>query len=568
MKLDPLTAQLVRSSLHYASEEMGIALRNSSYSPNIKERMDHSAALFDTERRLLAQAEHIPVHLGSLPWGLNNIVQYCEEYGIELEDGSMIVANNPYIAGTHLNDVTVIMPIHFQGKLIAYAANKAHHSDIGGLVPGSISIDATSLYEEGLVVNPTYLMKKGKLVKDTISFFASQSRMPIERAGDLKAQAAANVTGRRRVLEIVKEYGLRAFQEAAVDSFEYSKRMIVSRVSRLEQGRFSAMDYLEGPMGEEIKLKVTITVKRRSMEFDYTGTDRELSNPLNSVYGVTLSGVHYVVRTLLGDDLPANHGTFSSLKVRVPEGTVLNPTFPHPVAAGNTETSQRNADLLYRAFAKAIPSLVPAAAGGSMNNVMFGGVHNNKTWAYYETIGVGLGGKQGQDGIDGIQANMTNTMNTPIEDIERTLPIRVTKYEFRKDSSGAGEFRGGSGLIREFEVTATNPVTFTLVSERFRNSPWGLVGGLPGARTMAFVSSRSTQASGKKSSRRVKVSGKATFVLSVGDRFEINTAGGGGHGRPSKRRLSYIAKDFENGLLSKEYIERYYQVQISAEPPA
>ncbi len=561
MRIDTITAQLIKSSLYYASEEMGIALRNSSYSPNIKERMDHSAALFDSEGRLLAQAEHIPVHLGSLPWGLNNIVQYCDRNAIELEEGSMIVANNPYIAGTHLNDVTVVKPIHFQGKLIGYAANKAHHADVGGKVPGSISIDARSLYEEGLIVNPTYLMRKGKLLNETISFFVSNSRTPIERTGDLKAQVAANVTGSRRVLEVVKKYGLRAFQEAAADSFESSKRVIVSKLSRLKRGSFSAVDYLEGPKGENIKLKVRITVKSRSMEFDYSGTDRELSNPLNTVFGVTLSGVHYVLRTLMGDDIPANYGTFSSLKVSIPEGTLLNPTFPHPVAAGNTETSQRNADLLYRAFAKALPSKVPAAAGGSMNNVMFGGGHNKSTWAYYETIGVGLGGKQGQDGIDGIQANMTNTMNTPIEDIERTLPIRITKYELRKDSSGAGEFRGGSGIVREFEMTGDSPVTFTIVSERFLNSPWGLKGGLPGAKTRAFVIRRGSRSSDK-SVRRIELPGKATVVLNPGDKFEINTAGGGGYGRPSKRNLSQIANDFKNGLLSKQYVADCYQIHV------
>jgi N-methylhydantoinase B len=558
---------------------MGIALRNSSYSPNIKERMDHSAALFDAEGRLVVQAEHIPVHLGSLPWGLNNIIEYCKKNELTLEEECMIVANNPYIAGTHLNDVTVVKPIHSQGKLIAYAANKAHHADIGGNVPGSISVDAKSLYEEGLIVNPTYLVRKGEVLNETISFFVSNSRTPVERTGDLKAQVAANVTGSRRVLEIVRKYGTKSFEQAIIDSFDYSKRMIISRLSRLKRGHFSAEDYLEDPRGGNIKLKVSIEVKSNAIEFDYTGTDRELSNPLNSVYGVTLSGVHYVLRTLMGDDIPANYGTFSILKVTVPTGTMLNPTFPHPVSAGNTETSQRNADLLYRAFAKALPSHVPAAAGGSMNNVMFGGVWNKSTWAYYETIGVGLGGNQGRDGIDGIQANMTNTMNTPIEDIERSLPMRITKYEFRPDSSGAGQFRGGCGLIREFEITGDSSVTFTIVAERFRNAPWGLKGGLPGSKSRAFVICRAAHSASSKleSTRKVNrgfaydsnktvngrimdLPGKVTITLNVGDRVQINTAGGGGYGRPSRRNLSQIENDVMDGFLSREYVSRNYRV--------
>jgi N-methylhydantoinase B len=550
---DPIVSQLVRSSLFYASEEMGIALRNSSYSPNIKERMDHSAALFDSSGRLIAQAEHIPVHLGSLPWGLSRIIDYCRKEGVELDDGSMVVANNPYIAGTHLNDITVVKPIYFRGELVGYGANKAHHSDVGGKVPGSISIDAKSLFEEGMILNPTHLVRNDALLGETLSFLASNTRTPKERMGDIKAQVAANFTGNRRVIETIEKWGKEAFLRAIDESFAYSERMMKARLSRIKQGRYSGEDYVEDPDGHDIKLKVTIELREGTARFDYTGTDQELSNPLNTVYGVTLSGVHYLLRTVTGDDVPANYGAFSCIDVVIPERTVLNASYPHPVAAGNTETVQRNADLLYKTMAKALPDEIPAAAGGSMNNIMFGGLHQGKTWAYYETVGVGLGGKKGQDGLDGIQSNMTNTMNTPIEEIERSLPIRVNKYEFRPDSCGPGEFRGGCGLIREFEMTSEQPTTFTIVADRFRHDPWGLQGGKPGQRTNAQIFRSKHGAR-----RRIELGGKITMTLEKSDVLSLNTAGGGGYGKPGRRDKNKITSDLNNNFISRKHVAKYY----------
>lgn len=534
----------------YASEEMGIALRNSSYSPNIKERMDHSAALFDSEGRLLAQAEHIPVHLGSLPWGLRNTITYCEKEGIEFENDSMIVVNNPYISGTHLNDVTVVRPIFARsGSPIAFAANKAHHSDVGGKVPGSISAHASTLFEEGFVLNPAYLMRRGNFVKKTLSVFSSQSRTPVERLGDLKAQVAANITGERRVLALAEKYGLQKFRNTCESSFDYAERLLRKRLSTMKEGTYRAQDYLEHPDGErDIILKVRVTISKARVDVDYTGTDAQVPIPLNAVFGVTLSGVYYVIRTLTGKDIPPNHGAFSSIKVFAPSGTVVNPTFPSPVAGGNVETSQRNADLLYRALSKAVRAKIPAAAGGSMNNVMMGGVHDGKSWAFYETIGVGLGGRSNSDGIDGIQANMTNTMNTPIEEIERTMPLLVTRYEFRENSSGAGEFRGGSGLIRSFQSHNTSKTTFTVLAERGRHEPWGLFGGRGGART------RVTLHDFKGKVKELPI--KSTTILQRGDRIQVSTSGGGGYGSPGKRSKRRIAADLDDGLITRGYARK------------
>jgi N-methylhydantoinase B len=529
---------------------MGIALRNSSYSPNIKERMDHSAAIFDSEGKLLAQAEHIPVHLGSLPWGMRNLLDYADSEKMSFEENSMIVTNNPYIAGTHLNDITIVRPIYYSGNLVAFAANKAHHSDVGGRVPGSISVDARSLYEEGLVINPAFLIRKNEFEKQLISLIVSNSRTPVERTGDLKAQVAANNVGEKRILGIIQKYGIEDFIESSIRSFSYAEKMMQSRLSQLKEGVYTAEDFLEDPNGKDITLRVKVTISKDSLEFDYTGTDDQVENPINSVFGVTISGVHYVTRTLLGADIPANHGAFSALKVFAPKGTVINPTFPHPVAIGNLETSQRNADLLYLALSKALLNQVPAASGGSMNNIMMGGIHEQSAWTIYETIGVGLGARPKLDGLDGIQCNMTNTMNTPIEDIERSLPLILNKYEFRRDSSGAGKFRGGNGLVRMFEMR-DDLTTVTVVSDRSRHQPWGLASGLDGSGVEIILHK-------KKGGVEKKLPCKCTLVLERGDAIEIRTAGGGGYGKPSSRERSEIEADEKDGLLSKSYIAKYY----------
>ena len=540
MRTDRVTLEIISSSLLYASEEMGLALRNSAYSPNIKERMDHSAAVFDGSGLLLAQAEHIPVHLGSLPWGLRNLIDYCEREGIEFEEGSMVAANNPYITGTHLNDVTVAAPILNKGELVAFAVNKAHHSDVGGVVPGSISAEARTLQEEGFVLEPSILWNKREFVGPTVDRFARSSRTPAERKGDLKAQAAANVSGVRRVKNIIAKYGIEAFRLAATHSFEHSESLTRKRLAGFRRGIFNASDFLEGPAGEDLEIRARVKVSPSGVDIDYSGTTREVDYPLNAVFGVTLSGAYFVLRCLLGDDIQANHGAFAPFKVTAPARTLVNPSYPHPVGGGNVETSQRNADVIFRALAPAARGKVPAAAGGSMNNVMMGGRSGAASWAFYETIGVGLGGGRGHDGLDGIQANMTNTMNTPIEDIERTLPIRVVRYEFRPDSAGPGRFRGGSGLVRAFEALEDG-VTFTILAERERRPPWGLKGGGPGGRTKAILRSGA-------SARRLGT--KSTLRLASGDIVELMTAGGGGYGPPRRRDSRKVREDVSNGILT------------------
>jgi N-methylhydantoinase B len=542
MKPDQVTLEIISGSLLYASEEMGLALRNSAYSPNIKERMDHSAAVFDRHGRLLAQAEHIPVHLGSLPWGLRNLVGYCDRERIELEEGSMLAANNPYLTGTHLNDVTVVAPMHHRGELVAFVVNKAHHSDVGGEVPGSISMKAETLHEEGFVLDPAVLWRKREFVSSVVEKFATSSRTPTERRGDLKAQVAANVSGARRVRDLIEKYGIEAFRRSGSHSFRHSEALSRRRLAAFRQGTYVADDLLEGPQGEDLKIRARVTVGPSGVSIDYSGTSHEVDYPLNAVFGVTLSGAYFVLRCLLGDDIPANHGAFAPVKVTAPERSIVNPSYPHPVGGGNVETSQRNADVLFRALAPSARGRVPAAAGGSMNNVMIGGGTGAGSWAFYETIGVGLGGGRGRDGVDGIQANMTNTMNTPIEEIEKTLPMRVVRYEFRPDSSGAGRFRGGCGLVRAYEAL-DDGITFTVLAERERHVPWGLDGGRPGGQTEVVL---------KRAGARNLVGSKATLKLRRGDVVEVRTAGGGGFGGPGRREASRLKTDLISGLLTAE----------------
>ena len=362
--------------------------------------------------------------------------------------------------------------------------------------------------------------------------------------GDLKAQTAANITGERRVLELVKKHGLKTFRQACTESLQKTEQLARLRLSTMPTGTYQASDYLEDPDGHDIRLSVTITLAKASLKVDYSGTDRQVPNPLNAVFGVTLSGVYYVTRTLTGDFIPANHGAFAPIQVHAPEGTILNPTFPHPVAGGNVETSQRNANLLYRAFSKAVPDKVPADSGGSMNNIMMGGRWKGKSWAFYETIGVGLGAQRDSDGIDAIQANMTNTMNTPIEEIERSYPLLVKQYELRPDGSGPGQRRGGTGIIRSYQALSDN-ITVTVLADRGRNRPQGLFGGGPGARTEVALFK-------KRRGRLEKLSlpVKTTVNLDKGDIIEIKTAGGGGYGKPEKRERRRIDEDLENQVIT------------------
>ncbi|HET7815747.1 MAG TPA: hydantoinase B/oxoprolinase family protein [Candidatus Baltobacteraceae bacterium] len=517
MSVDRITVEVIKSALTYASEEMGIAVRNSAYSPNIKERLDHSCALFDRRARLIAQAEHIPVHLGSLPWGLKETLRTIEARGERMGPDEMWVVNDPYVSGTHLNDVTLIRPIFFRDELFGYAANKAHHTDVGGMVPGSMSADAGDLFAEGLVVPPI------RLDDAAIALFRANSRTPQARSGDLRAQTAGNYTGERRVIELLERYGTQTVDAAIETLLNDSEIRMRAALRALGDGTFRYEDVMEDRDGSpSIRIALTLTLRDGSAHFDYTGTAAQVPYPMNAVYGVTLSGVHYALRAVTDPAIPMNEGCFRPVSVEVPQGTLLNPVRPAPVGGGNVETSTRNADVVLGALALAAPERVPAQSGGTMSNVMIGGTAPDGTsWAFYETNGCGMGARPNADGLSGIQCHMTNTLNTPIEAIERDFPLRVTRYEFAAGTGGSGAFRGGDGLIRALELTG-GAARFSLLSERHAVAPKGAQGG-GSARTGAHrVAAQGAPAQ--------KLPAKTTRAFAPGETLVIQTPGGGGYG--------------------------------------
>jgi len=525
-RIDPITVEVIKNSLLYASEEMGIAVRNSAYSPNIKDRLDHSCAIFDARARLIAQAEHIPVHLGSLPWGLRATLDAIRTTGMTMQPGDMWVVNDPYISGTHLNDVTVIRPIFLalpdRSQLIGYSASKAHHTDVGGAVPGSMSADAEDLFGEGLVIAPLRLMRDDVVQPEIVALIRSNSRNPQARSGDLKAQIAGSITGERRVLALVESYGLETFEAAIERILDESERALRVQLATFKPGRYFFEDAMEDLDGNpSVWIRVAITVANGSVSLDYTGTSPQVPFPINAVYGVTLSGVYYVVRALTDPNIPMNDGCFRPISVFVPEGSFLNPRRPAPVSGGNVETSMRNADTVLRAFADAAPGRVPAASGGSMSNVVVGGTDaSGETWTFYETNGCGMGGRPTADGIDGIQSHMTNTLNTPIEAMERYLPIRLTRYEFVDGTGGSGRYRGGCGLVRSWTLLEGSGRA-SLLAERHTTHPQGLRGGADGACGEHWL---------VRNGDPKKLPGKVSVALLAGDEVVVQTPGGGGWG--------------------------------------
>jgi len=554
LSLDSITVEVIKGALTYAAEEMGIVLRNSAYSPNIKERMDFSCTLFDHKKRLAAQAEHIPVHLGSMQLAAQ---KGLEKFKGKLENGDMILFNDPYISGTHLPDITLICPIFHKQKIIAYSANKAHHSDVGGKAPGSMAGDSTEIYQEGIIIPPVKFVKRENIDKEIASILLSNIRTPEIRLGDLRAQMAANLLGKKRVLELVNRYGVETLHKAMEEIMNYSERRMRIEVSKMPRGTYSAEDYLEntGTSNKKVKIKVTITIKKNQLIIDYTGTDNQVNGPVNAVLGVTLSGVHYALRCLTDPTIPMNDGCYRPVEIRVPEGTLMNPTSPAPVAGGNVETSQRNVDVLLKAFARILPEKVCAACQGTMNNIAVGGINpeNGKPWTFYETIAGGFGGRKGIDGVDAIHTHMTNTMNTPIEAIETIHPIRFLKYELRENSGGAGKWRGGVGLERSWMLLASS-ATLSVLAERTKMSPWGLYGGKKGAKGEYYII--------KPNGKRIKLKSKCTVKIQKGDIFVVRTPGGGGYGNALERQPEIVLHDVLNGLVPLDAAKKDYGVAI------
>ncbi len=536
-----LLIEVVKHSLTYISEEMGVALRKSAYSPNIRERADHSCALLDAKARIIGQAEHIPVHIGSFALGLKNTLNYLEKEGTKIEVGDMIIVNDPYISGTHLNDVTLIRPVHLAERIIGYAANKAHHVDVGGASPASINPFAKELSEEGIIIPPQKLMRMNTLRADTVDLLSNAVRMPQTTLGDLRAQIAANLLGGKRLLELVSKFDPNAFSEACEEILNQTHRLALSAYAKMPKGKWVGEDYIE--LDDSLLLiRENVALNDDGVEVDFTGTAGQVQAPVNAVLGVTTAAVTFAIKTLMPQELPINDGFQRTIHLVASEGTIVNPIKPAPVSAGNLETSQRIVDTTYRALSSVMPDRIPAGSQGSMNNLMMGGTHpeNGSQWAFYETIGGGYGARFGADGVDAVQVNMTNTMNTPIEVMEHYYPIRFVSYRIRADTGGIGEWRGGMGIERAFQAKAH--IQVAVLGDRHITRPWGFGGGLSGQPSEYCVV--------RSNGERVCLKSKDTAVLERGDTLIICTPGGGGYGNPQKRKPSLVKDDVENGYIT------------------
>jgi N-methylhydantoinase B/oxoprolinase/acetone carboxylase alpha subunit len=513
MTLDPAALQVLVARLTGVAEEMGAVLRRAASSPNIKERADCSAALFTAAGELLVQAEHIPVHLGSMPAAVRAAVAAA---GPEVDPDAQWVLNDPFAGGTHLNDVTLVAPVHVDGALVGWAANRAHHADLGGIAPGSMPPDAVEIYQEGLRVPPV------RLTDDTAELIVASSRAPEERRGDLAAQRGANALGVARLGAIVAGLGATA---PLAEILDYGERRMRAALEALPDGTWRFEDVLDsaGPRPEQqrpTRVVVTLRLDGDTATFDFTGTDAQRPGNVNAVEAVTVSAVAYALRVATDPSLPANGGTTRPLRVVAPPGSVVAAQPPVAVGAGNVEVSQRVADVCLGALAGAAPARIGAAGQGTMNNVLLGG----SGWVYYETIGGGQGARPWADGMSGVHTAMTNTRDTPVEALERSLPLRVRRYALRRGTGGGGAHRGGDGIERELEML--EDTTASLVTERRTSAPWGLAGGAPGAVGENWL------LPGGDDRRARALPDKVTVALSEGDVLRIRTPGGGGYGRP------------------------------------
>ncbi len=516
-ELSAVELEVFRHALAGVAEEMGVALRRAAYSPNIKERADCSAAVFDPEGDMVAQAEHIPVHLGSMPASVRAIL---DTYG-ELEPGEQVCVNDPYLGGTHLPDLTIVAAVGGgSGHLLGYVANRAHHADVGGAAPGSMPASATDIAMEGIRIPPIRVADASGQRADVVRLIAANSRTPAERRGDLRAQFAANHVGTRRLRELADRVGARRSREVMAAVCDYSDRRVRAAVREIPDGTYRNEDVLE--IGAGVTIRAAVTIAGDEVTVDFDGTDAQVPVNCNAVFAVTLSSSMFVLRMLTDPDAPPNAGCYRCLRVRAPEGSVVHPTFPAPTAAGNVETSQRIVDVLLGAFARAIPDRVPAASQGTMNNLLIGAAGDHP-FSYYETLGGGEGGTPARRGMSGVHTGMTNTQNTPAEAVELDYPLRVWRYELRPLSGGAGRYPGGDGLVREIEALAD--CTVTVQSERRARAPWGASGGHPAAvgRNVLIRADGSEQ----------ELPSKGTWSLRRGDRVRIETPGGGGWGAPA-----------------------------------
>jgi N-methylhydantoinase B len=517
MAVDAISLEVFKNLFASIAEEMGLALQRASFSPNIRERLDFSCAIFDAQGRMVAQAAHIPVHLGSMPASVMSALQAMED----INRGDVIVLNNPYQGGTHLPDITMVSPVFDGDGVVFYVASRAHHADVGGMSPGSLPL-STELYQEGIIIPPVKLKLSGWLNEDILHLIVANSRAPQERMGDIEAQLSAHRIGEMRLVDVLVRYGRNNALEHAQALQDYATRMTLHVIRNIPNGTYSYTDYLEGDGQTNVQLpiSVTLTVEDDSVHADFSGSAPQTLGNVNAVPAIVRSATWYCIRLLADEHVPVNHGSFLPVSVSIPDECLLNPRFPAAVAVGNTETSQRIVDVVLGALAQALPQRIPAASQGTMNNVTIGGVYEDHAFVYYETIAGGHGASPQGAGLSGRHSHMTNTMNTPVEALEMAYPLRVRRYALRPASGGAGKYQGGQGIIREYEFLTS--ATLTVNAERRQNVPYGLQGG-----KSASAGENQLIREGQKPQI---MPAKFTTQVEIGDRLIIATPGGGGWG--------------------------------------
>lgn len=496
---DAIQLELFRHLLVSIAEEMGAVLRKSSYSANIKERRDYSCALYDARGETIAMGDHMPVHLGAMPLSVRAVMD-----SLVLEEGDVALVNDPFQGGTHLPDITAVAPVFIGGRPAHYVASRAHHSDVGGMSPGSMPL-AREIYQEGLRIPPMLIQRRGKLDRALLRMILANVRTPVEREGDLAAQLASIERGAVRLRELSTKYGAARLNAGVRGLQDYSERMMRSTLKALPDGVYTHRDFLDndGITATPVPIRVRITLRKGAAEVDFTGSAPQVAGPMNANYAVTLAATMYVFRCLIREDVPFTSGILRPIRVIAPEGTVVNALAPAPMAAGNVETSQRITDVLLGALAKVAPGRIPAPSCGSMNNVSFGA----SGWAYYETIAGGAGASAAGPGLSAHHTHMTNSWNTPVEAFEHQYPVRIETYRVRRGSGGAGKHRGGDGIVRAFRFLSDAEVT--LIADR-REIPPG-----NGAR-------------GRDTLNGARIPSKARMQIRAGDLLQVQTPGGGG----------------------------------------
>lgn len=518
---DPIELAIFKSSFHSIAEEMGAALRRTAFSPNIKERRDYSSAVFDAAGNVIAMGDDMPVHLGSMPMSVRAALDK-----LTLEAGDVAILNDPYDGGTHLPDITLVMPIFIEGSQGAafYVANRAHHADVGGMYPGSMGL-CREIWQEGIRIPPLKLVAKSVLNEDVLALILNNVRTPREREGDLTAQIGACRIGVHRVTEMVEKYGFERVESNVAGLLDHSEQLMLAQLRRLPEGEFSAEDFLDsdGITNEPVKIRVTVRTNPQlgRLIVDFMESAEQVTGSLNAVAAITYSATFYVLRCLLPEEAAPTAGLMRPVTIVTRPGTVVDARPPAAVAGGNVETSQRIVDVLLRAFAQILPDQVPAASSGTMNNLTIGGIdpRSGQTYAYYETIAGGAGARPVSDGVSGMHTHMTNSLNTPIEALEYAYPFRVRQYAYRRNSGGAGKYRGGDGLIREIELLGAAQIT--LLTERRVFAPYGLSGGADGAKGRSVLIENEAE---------TELPGKCNIQASAGTVLRIETPGGGGWG--------------------------------------